>query len=117
MTSLSIVLFCSVLLMFLIPATHTGIPTAKNGPCTPGELVWVDCNLCTCNPQGMPNAVCAKMWCQPTPALKEAKAIEEARAKQLELEKQKEEVLKEDGIKEIEIKEEEEMKAVEIKGE
>lgn len=37
------------------------------GPCTPGELVWVDCNLCTCNRQGQPNPVCAAMWCQPAP--------------------------------------------------
>ncbi|XP_022186071.2 uncharacterized protein LOC120348879 [Nilaparvata lugens] len=35
--------------------------------CLPGELVWVKCNLCLCNLEGQPNAVCAKMWCQPTP--------------------------------------------------
>ncbi|KAF6209541.1 hypothetical protein GE061_015289 [Apolygus lucorum] len=39
----------------------------RNGPCIPGELVWVDCNLCTCNQRGMPNFVCATMWCQVQP--------------------------------------------------
>uniref|UniRef100_A0A4V0Y8U0 Putative serine/threonine-protein kinase kinx rhodnius neglectus n=1 Tax=Rhodnius prolixus TaxID=13249 RepID=A0A4V0Y8U0_RHOPR len=99
----STILLCSVLI-FLIPTIYTGIPTTRTGPCTPGELVWVDCNLCTCNPQGMPNPVCAKMWCQPTPALKQAKADEEARAKQLEQERQTVE------LKEEEVKEEEDVK-------
>ncbi|XP_046679125.1 protease inhibitors-like [Homalodisca vitripennis] len=43
------------------------VPVGRNVPCEPGELVFVDCNLCTCNPQGFPNAVCARMWCQPPP--------------------------------------------------
>ncbi|XP_046678304.1 uncharacterized protein LOC124366095 [Homalodisca vitripennis] len=36
-------------------------------PCEPGELVFIDCNLCTCNRQGFPNQVCARMWCPPPP--------------------------------------------------
>ncbi|CAH1394482.1 unnamed protein product [Nezara viridula] len=42
--------------------------------CSPGDLIWVDCNLCTCNLQGKPNLICAKMWCQPQP--KEKNSIE-----------------------------------------
>ncbi|KAK9501272.1 hypothetical protein O3M35_012014 [Rhynocoris fuscipes] len=71
-----IILSSLVLLIFIATISQSVIVSSKNGPCTPGELVWVECNLCTCNAKGIPNPVCANMWCQPTPALKEAKLKE-----------------------------------------
>ncbi|XKL65672.1 hypothetical protein PGB90_009092 [Kerria lacca] len=44
-----------------IPRTDT------KGNCSPGQLVWVDCNLCLCNREGQPNKICALMWCPPPP--------------------------------------------------
>ncbi|KAI5709788.1 hypothetical protein M8J76_008601 [Diaphorina citri] len=37
--------------------------------CSPGDLVFVKCNICTCGPQGHPNGVCARIWCQLVPSL------------------------------------------------
>ncbi|KAL1463782.1 hypothetical protein WDU94_015495 [Cyamophila willieti] len=37
--------------------------------CLPGDLVFVKCNICTCGPQGHPNGVCARIWCQLVPSL------------------------------------------------
>ncbi|BES96145.1 Hypothetical protein NTJ_08954 [Nesidiocoris tenuis] len=56
------------LLFALVQLVASFIP--RNGPCIPGELVWVECNLCTCTQRGMPNYICAKMWCQPQPKSK-----------------------------------------------
>ncbi|XP_075237576.1 uncharacterized protein LOC142333878 [Lycorma delicatula] len=64
-----ILLYIVIIFMFLNVEFATTAPVIGKDEhnCTPGELVWVNCNLCTCNLQGHANAVCARMWCQPTP--------------------------------------------------
>ncbi|XP_024081861.1 uncharacterized protein LOC112126651 [Cimex lectularius] len=57
---------CAVLLAVLCQGVLSGL-SRDVIECVPGQLVWVQCNLCTCNRQGIPNQVCAKMWCPPMP--------------------------------------------------
>lgn len=51
---------------------------SKIGSCSPGQLVWVDCNLCLCNKEGRPNPICALMWCAPPPTRKQKNVLNDS---------------------------------------
>ncbi|CAH0381593.1 unnamed protein product [Bemisia tabaci] len=57
-------------MLIFIHAVYSLPTIAVRGKCTPGELVFVQCNLCTCSPKGEPNQVCAEMWCPPDARVK-----------------------------------------------